>query len=84
MRICLFYVVFPFPDELQFSEWAGWSVCSQTCSTDDVPSIKTRKRKCYHPEGKCVGDLLTTTPCDVPQCPGNVQNIQFYCILFKK
>ena len=60
-----------FPDELQFSEWASWSMCSKTCSTEDSPSIQARKRKCYLPDGNCAGDLVTSQPCLVKSCPGD-------------
>ncbi|VDN25706.1 unnamed protein product [Cylicostephanus goldi] len=53
-----------------WSGWSQWSACSATCGE----STQKRYRFCENPEPKrapdCVGDMIETRPCVVPECPG--------------
>ena len=55
---------------LAFTEWAVWSVCSHTCTSDDEPANHVSRRECKDQENPCKGELKMAKACDVGHCPG--------------
>ena len=63
-----------------WSEWADWGACSQSCGT----GVQGRRRTCTNPTPRyggrdCVGVATEIQNCNLRGCPGNDFSI-FVCL----